>query len=224
MSLDFRIDPGCHERHLRRRADNPLFPTETRTVTAAQLTDAQARDDRQLAAFQNDFVALLKQAAELAANVESDVVLKLKERADELYERCAGLAGDRSSEKQALTRLIESIMHAVRAGATGDAQALAELEQETEARRLHQQLLSHPLVADLLNPESPIGAQELVPSLLNETETTLRTVMGLFDAEQRAVLCQQAQQLLGKLGRDGIDTAQYAARLQAMEQQTVTHH
>ena len=91
MELPFSERPGCHERHLRRRWNNPLFPAEEREVEWQDVVTARAADEKEIEDFGNQLTALFEQASTLAANVQSDVVLDLKERADQLYEIACGL-------------------------------------------------------------------------------------------------------------------------------------
>lgn len=185
--------PGAHERHLLRKRGNPLFgpPAGAATDSAAQaqarLADAQERD-----AFIQRFQALLQQAMDLKPNEESEVLLTLKGSLDEAYTHCSSLGGELEPYRRGLARLTETVMAAVRAGAGADPQAVMELEQEALARASHYRLLEHPLVADLMRPDSVVPADELVPTLLSASEEALEAALWLFDGEQ-----------LGRLGNEG---------------------
>jgi len=65
---------------------------------------------------------------------------------------------------------------------------------------LHFEQLAQPIVADLLAPDSPVAADELVPTLLCESEPALAAALLLFDAAQLGQLCVDARILL--LARD----------------------
>ncbi len=222
MSLKFSEDPGAFERQLQRQHDNPLFSLETRVVTQDQVESARRRDQEEQRDFQAALRATLREALDMPPEVESDVLLKLKERLDQLYDQCAGLPGEHEREKQSLTRMIGVIMKAVWAGAGDDPHAHSELEQEEHARSLHHELLQQPLVATLLRPDSPIAEAALVPTLLSETEDAVRTVLMLFDATQLQILCQQARELLAPLGSTGHDLSEARRRLEQMEE--AAHH
>ncbi len=191
--------PGAHERHLLRKRDNPLFASAGATVTAADIIAARQRDAGELAAFVDHFRDLLQAALALKPNEESEVLLQLKGRMDEAYTRCASLGGDTTPFKQGLARITASIMAGIRSGAGDDAQALTELEQEQLARESHYRLLEHALVADLVRPESPIGEDELVPTLLGAAPAELDAALWLFDAPQLAQLCRAGHELLGQM-------------------------
>lgn len=203
MELPFSERPGCQERHLRRRLDNPLFAPADRAVELGDVIAARAADEKEAEAFREHLRALFDEAAKLAANVQSDVVLGLKERADQLYETACGLGGgDHDAEKTALKRLIDAIMKSVWRGAAGDQQALGKLEQEEIARAQHFELLFNPLVADILRPDSPIEPEQLAATLLSEPDESLRKLLVIFDPDQRDSLAASARALL-ESRRDG---------------------
>lgn len=218
MTLKFSESPGAFERQLQRQHDNSLFPATARAVTQDQIDAARRRDQEEQRDFQAALRATLREALDMPPQVESDVLLKLKERLDQLYDQCAGLPGDHDREKQSLTRMIGVIMKAVWAGAGDDPRAHSELEQEEHARTLHHELLQQPLVATLLRPDSPIAADALVPTLLSETEDAVRTVLMLFDATQLQALFQQALDLLERLRSEGRELPEAQRRLALMEE------
>ena len=214
MTLNFSQQPGCRERALQRRCDNPLFPEAMRQVDASLLQAAQREDAEEVSAFTDAFRALFEKAASLEANVQSDVILELKQSADQLYEQAAGLGGDNSQVQQALLKLIEALMRAVRAGAGNDQQALSEIEQETEARSMHMALLEYPLIADLLRPDSPVDADSLASVLLSSEAEELGMALQLLDTEQLLHLHVNAKALLEACRQDGYELPEAGQRLQ----------
>ncbi len=187
--------PGRHERHFRRKLDNPLFPRPT-TADVDELLEAQRLDHEELLAFLTELREAVQAAVELQPNEESQVILDLKERLDKLYEAASGLAEDQTGNKDALRQLIAVIMATVRASAAGDSQAEDELQQEEVARVTHFRLLEQPLVAELLHPQSLIEPDELAATLLSEDDAALTAALELFDEEQLMLLVREAQQLL----------------------------
>lgn len=215
MTIQFSERPGAWERHLRRKYRNPLFPDPA--IGPERLREARERDADERRRFEGEFRRLMEKAAALRPGEGSEAVLRLKEELEMAYERCAGLAGDTAPFREALGRLIEAIMQAVRAGAGADPPARQELEQEAAARALHFELLAVPLVADLLRPDSPIAAAELVPTLLGEGPEALNAALGLFDPEQVATLCHDSRLLLERLRGQGSCPAAAWERLAEME-------
>ncbi len=207
------LRPGAFVRHLLRRRDNPLFPAERRQVSEEEMSAAGEADHRAAADFNQRLQALLEETVALKPNEESELLLDLKGRLDHAYTLACSLEGDREPAKQALARLIELIMGALQRAAEGDAQAQDELGQEAEARQAHQRLLNYPLPADLMLADSPIGDDELLPTLLSSDAFELEAALWLFEPQQLQALHAEGETLLEHLGSEGLDTSEAAARL-----------
>jgi hypothetical protein len=217
MQLFFSPRPGCFEAHVRRRNRNPLFPDARRLPTQDEVNDARKRDEQELNDFYDEFRAMLDEVGKLAPHVDSDVILGYKERIEQFYERCAGLSGDHANDKQGLERLHGLIMARMLEGVDdNDPYAAWQLEQGEEARKMHQKLLEYPLVAHLLRPDSPIIAEELVPSLLSEEEDAIQATMAMLDPDQREQLGADAEALLNQLAGEYRDRPSLRIRLEAM--------
>ncbi len=195
MPLIFSQIPGRRERHLMRKHNNPLFPEAEREVTEQGLLEAQRLDHEELSDFITGFRTLVHKAVKLQPNEQSEVILEMKENLDKAYEQAAGLADDQSETKEAIKKLSALIMNAVRTGAGTDQTALQELDQEEQARSAHFELLEHPLVADLLSPDSPVAEANLMPTLLSASDEELAAALALFDNDQLILLCQQGEAL-----------------------------
>lgn len=195
MSIPFSELPGRHERHYKRRLDNPLF-REPATLNDADLLNAQRLDHEELLAFITELRATVERALNLKSNEESDVILKLKEDLERLYETSAGLADEQGANQQALSQLLAAVMNTIRSNTSGDSLAEQEMAMEQQARQMHFELLQHALVADLLHPETLIAPDQLVPTLLSSPTEQVKAVMVIFDPEQLAMISQEAQALL----------------------------
>ncbi len=222
MSLIFSQFPGRHERHLLRKLDNPLFPAAEQNISETKLQQAQRLDHEELVEFITEFRTLIHTAINLKSNEGSEVILDIKERLDKAYEQASGLADDQSTTKTALHKLVQVVMSAVKSGAKDDMHALTELEQEEQARAAHFELLEHPVVADILWPDSPITETELLPTLLSETEAGLRASLQLFDSAQLTVLCEKAHHLLQLVDAEGEVPERARQRLREMETRLTT--
>jgi hypothetical protein len=222
MNPVFSPTPGSWERQLQRRSGNPLFEPAARRVTQAKVDAARRRDEEDARVFRAAFEGTLKEAVSLPSSVESDVILKLKERLDMLYEQCASLPGDHALEKTHLERLIGVLMGAVQAGAGNDPQALDELAQEGIARREHFRLLEYGLIAQLLRPDSPITEPELVPTLLSEPVEALSAAFSLFDPAQRQLIRRQARTLLEARRLEGYELQEAWNSLARIESLAIT--
>lgn len=149
------------------------------------------------------FQRLVREAAELGPNEESETVLDLKARLDRAYTEGAGLPGNQRPVMEALGKLIEVVVRAVRAGAGEDPVARRELEDEEQARRVHYQLLEHVLVADLMRPDSPIEREELVATLLSEEPEAVEAALWLFSVDELRLIREEARQRLEQLRSEG---------------------
>lgn len=196
MSVSFSQRPGRHERHYRRLINNPLFGEAAKKLNDTELLDVQRLDHEELLAFLGVLRTTVQRAIELQPNEGSEVILELKEQLDRLYEQSAGLADDHRGNQSAIAELIEVIMRNVERGAAGDPQAIDELSQERAAREAHFELLTFPLVADLLHPASTIGTDDLAPGLLSADADELAAALALFDAAQLTALYEDAQRCL----------------------------
>ena len=146
MNLQFAKQPGPRERRLQRKANNQLFPETVRNISQQDIDQARQQDDMELINFMNDFQSLVQEAIDLKPETNSEIILDLKERLDKSYAHCCALPGDQSQIKQAVRKLIEAVMGAVRGGASTDPKALQELEEEQQAREIH---FAHPGIAFL---------------------------------------------------------------------------
>lgn len=188
--------PGRHERHFRRKLGNTLLPRPIGDFSDDDLLNVQRLDHEELVAFIEELKGLVVKAVNLPPNVDSEVILTLKEQLDRAYETSAGLADDQSGNQAAIRDLTRVIMKVVAGNAEGDPVASEELAQEEGARSAHYQLLEQPLVADLLHPQSLIEPDELVPLLLGEAEEGVAVALQLFDASQLAIIVEQARLLV----------------------------
>ena len=203
MTMNFSPAPGPHERHLKRRLLNPLFPKPENDLTQQDVEAAQQKDEENLFSFMSHFQSVVQKATELGANSESDVVLNIKEQLDECYATSCAMPGDHSTLKDAIKKLIIAIMAAIRKGASDDPVALKKLDEEDLAREMHNEFHERNLIADLMLENSPILENELTPTLLNEEADDLDAALQLFSPEQLDLICKNAQSLLEELRKEG---------------------
>ena len=192
-----------YERHLQRKDGNPLYRLPVSDYSAEEFIRARQRDNESLHHFHNEMRGVIQQAIELESNVESEVILELRAKLDQLYARCSGFGGSCGEHKQNIRKLIDLVMKAVWQAAGDDPQARMELEQEEMARQQHFRLLEYPLVADMLLPDSPIESDELIPTLLLAESEELEAVMWMFEPAQLQQICSEAEVLLKKRQNEG---------------------
>lgn len=204
--------PGSCERHLLRKANNLFFPDKTE-LNDDNLLTAQTKDHNARQQFSNDFITLVNDITALSSNVDSEMILELKNQLDQAYEKASVVGGDQSKSKDAIRKLITHIMAAVRRSAGNDMQAQRELDQEQEAREAHFALLESPLVADLLNPDSPIHTDELIPTLLTASKEDLQLALQIFDEVQLVTILGSGAELVEQLQDDGVDVSDALEKL-----------
>lgn len=215
MALAFSNQPGCWERHLQRRSEWPdLFSLPA--VNQAAVDEAFRKDERERIEAANQFQDLLRDAASLSANVESEQILDLKTKIDKLYQHCMGLGGALEEVTQALLRLHAVIMDAIRKGAANDTVAQAEIEEELTFHQAHIDLLAHPIVAHLLRQDGPIVASELAAALLCEQVESVRAAVSIFDSQQLDLLLTDTTQLATKFTEDDPRTPQLREKIQVI--------
>ncbi|MEE9304510.1 MAG: hypothetical protein V3U84_12110 [Thiotrichaceae bacterium] len=215
--LESSENPGSHERHLNRKYKNPLFGDKQTELDQESMLDAQKEDHEILLTFHKEFQDAVQQTVDLKPNVDSDVILKLKDSLDKLYEKAGIIADDQSESKNAITKLITVIMGSIRNGAGTDVQAHQELDQEDAARAAHFEMLSTQLVGDFLDPASAIHKDELVPTLLSADKDQLAPAIRLFDEDQLTLIVREGEDLINTLAAQQVDIRDAAENLVFIE-------
>lgn len=198
-------NPGAFERHLIRREENQLFSERKTEVNSDTLLEVQQKDHEVLSKFMTDFQETMGKVVAFKPNEESDEILGVKDSLDKLYATSVVVADDQAKIQYSIKKLIDVIMVTVRKGAGTDAHALQELEQEDMAREANFKFLESKLVADLLDPDSPIDDVDLIPTLLSAEKDDLALATQLFDIEQTKYLLTEGEALLDKLQAEGVD-------------------
>ena len=102
---DWSTSPGCFERHLSRRLNNPLFPPSERVVTRQEFRDAKALERaRDAAAFKKAFEIHVKEGFRLQGRGTLGYVNNYLKRTWELMERATAIDGSWHEE----TRVLEA--------------------------------------------------------------------------------------------------------------------
>ena len=203
-------NPGAYERHLIRRENNPLFGDRQTTVDSNSLMEMQKKDHEILQAFMVDFQKAVSKTIAFKPNEDSEVILEVKDALDKLYGMSACIADDQTRIRESIKKLLGVIMQSVRKGAGDDAQALQELDQEDMAREANFNFLESKLVADILDPDSPIEDVDLIPTLLSASKDDLALANQLFDKEQLDFILTEGKKLLDDLDAKGADIREAA--------------
>lgn len=206
LQLKFREHPGCRERHLRRKLDNPLFPAAERHKTVTELDAEQRRDDDELSGFLSEVKHLVTRVGGLSPDSNVHDIVELKKQVDDCYEQCLGLPGDQGRVKSALIKLITELTR-LNMETLRDGDALKALRDEQADRLAHFTRLEFPVTGDICRRQSPLGDGELVPTLLSESPDALTAALGLFHAERLIVIRDDARALIAQRREEGFELA-----------------
>lgn len=216
MPLIYSTQPGPRERQLQRRHNNPLF-VASRSITQQDIQIALQQDQKALQNFMEQFRDLVQRAVKLDKNVERDVILMLKAQSEQLYGVCTGLPGQQTVVLDAIKKLINAISKTLHSTSDGEPHAIEKLREDDEYTALHLQLCNHVIVSDILNPDEIIGSDELVPTLLSESEDGLQVALVLFPPERLELMIEEGKHLLKKIEAEGQNLPLSWQRLAQME-------
>ncbi len=200
-NLVFSVQPGCRERHLKRKYLNPLFSPRLSVISQSDVDQARSDDLDEYKSFIVNFDKLLSEVSCLSSRVETEIVLDLRVRVDALYDQWVSFGGGDADYKNALLRLHSTLVAAIKKSAENDIATLNELAREQKAHEIHLHLVEYPLVSDLLRADSPIEENELVQTLLSEDAESVQIVMSLFEPDQQQVIRDEARTWVERINR-----------------------
>ena len=216
MPLIFSKQPGPRERQLQRKHNNPLF-VSSKTITQQDIQIALQQDQKALQSFMEQFRELVQRAVKLDKNVERDVILMLKAQSEQLYGVCTGLPGDQTIVLEALKKLINAISKTLHSVTDDEPHAIEKLREDDEYTALHLQLCNQIIVSDILNPDEIISSDELLPTLLSESESGMQAALMLFPPERLALIVEEGKKLLKQIKTEGYNLPLSWQRLTQME-------
>ncbi len=184
--------PGAWERHVVRKARNPHFFNQLHPPTQQELTQAQQRDQLELAQFNQHLAELAVQCTELADDTSAKQINTVKNDLDRCYDTACGLGADLTEQKDALSLLNDLITTAVRrAHREDDGHGRLILIKQESLRMRHLTRLNYPVVCDLLRAIPPIPAAEMPAALLSETDEAFTVALEILDDERKCYLADQ---------------------------------
>lgn len=217
QDLPWSANPGCFERHLQRKHNNPLFPGPERLVTEEQITLARDRDRADALQLVEDVKVVQLAIAELEHPSLGDVD-RIRQRIDDLLHSAAQVGGDMSNRiVKMLDDTRESVMNAWCAGVGGNDKALEALEHAEAHQRLRTLVVNNPFVAQMLRKDTPIKPEDVVPALLCESPETIRIAMQVIDGDTRTRMRQGAEEAARRARDEGADVLMLEERLRALD-------
>lgn len=207
-------NPGAHEAHLIRRHNNPYFAKSRRIVSAKELEEAKARDDRDYAHCQQELMQIMNQfeaAIAVTQMVSVGEVHAFRERLDELIFLSLGVGGPATETAVRADRIREAVISTMRSGSSNDTQALKAIERADRYHKEHVRKHYIPVLAQMLRKDSPIPKDETISAVLSEDPKTISLIMECFAEDVQAQTRMAALQII----RQALDEGHIDSRLEA---------
>ena len=167
--IEWEENPGCFERHLQRRYNNPLFPTERQKISTEELKQARAKDKISQKEFLKQYTLLVSEVIRWEGNMPVSDCSKCLQDTSFLLKLKASIGGDLENEAAVLEEFENNLMAAMNA-------SLPEGEELLEKAHAVSMVARIPYMAQLKRSDNPILETEELPSLLSEDMATIRTV------------------------------------------------
>lgn len=197
--LDWRETPGCFERHLQRRCNNPLFPSERRAISNKDLNDARKKDDSNLKEFIKQYTLWLSGASNLKENSSIDDLQRCLLNTQYLAEFAAAVGGDLENEPSVLKTMEQKLTSFMNARVPQGAELLETAHSYSSVKRI-------PYFAQAGMKDTPILKTEELASLLSEDIETIK-VAGLYSRSFSGYRPnnEDVQKLLDEAVKRGLD-------------------
>lgn len=200
--IEWRKNPGCFERHLQRRFNNPLFPKNRRIVSADELKIAREKDDKDrkefLKAYDELFSKIDPQIQDLA--IMPNFSTKIVQEIQDLLEKDYSVNGNIQEEVEKLEKTEEEIISHLTSLFPSGAEQLKIISALSHIKRMS-------FLTQMTRSDSPILKDEQAPSLLSEDMETIkamglisRKLPGLHPNEREIIEC------LEKAKNEGLKT------------------
>jgi len=190
-ALIFSEWPGAWERHIIRKARHSHFFGNNKIPLAEQLTEAQQRDQLELAQFNQYIGELALECTNLGEQSSPTLITAIKNKIDHCYDTACGLGAELDDQKEALAVLNDLITTAMRRALrdTDETDRLHLIKQESQ-RMQHLARLEYPIVCDLLRAVSPIPSAEIPAALLSESDEAYTIALEVLDKDKRQYLTE----------------------------------
>jgi len=206
---------GCFEHQLQRRYMNGLFPPDRRRISTAELIEAKAKDAADVRQLQTEIEDAFGQVVDLPPNATFKEALRLREAVEKLILRSAQIGLIANEQRDALRRVYNSIVQAMRESCP--AEHIAELEHAFAQSETFQRTWTNNFLAQMNRKDTPILAIDVVPSLLTEDVETVRLVASTLNAKVRKITYDSAVALVAKTRKEDCRPTQLAEKLRALK-------
>jgi len=211
--------PGCFERHLQRRRQNPLFPTDRQDVGPIEIDQARLRDNAERSTLKSRILETLHPLMEGPDSVDGQTAIDLLQKLHHLVERVYQSDQGLEQEAAALQRGYQTLSESIRS--VRGPEYSAQLDSAARALQAQVTLFSAPLLATLSRTDSPMRQDELVPSILglsvSDMQRCLDGIRTLPD-ESLPVTVSQAIQLIERAAENGIRIADVSEKVRLLQE------
>jgi hypothetical protein len=163
--LVWSADPGCFERHLQRKYQNPLFPPASRVVTQGDVDAARARDAVEADSLLEEITKTLEP---LKGRGPVTVSQMCKDRTclETLMQRASEI-GNRTAER-ATAKLYWALISDMEMALANDEKETKLFQEVTEEYVKRALPYTNRFVGQLCRENTPIKPDEVLPALLTE--------------------------------------------------------
>lgn len=206
--IEWHEMPGCFERHLQRRYNNPLFPLGRRTVSSEELKEARKKDSNDLKEFIKQFTLWLSEAGKLNDKSQIDDLQHCLQDTQYLAKLAFAVGGDLDEEISTLDGMEDRIRAFTNMRLPEGAELLKKAHDLSAVQR-------NSYLAQVSRKDTPILESEQLAALLSEDTGTIE-VAGLLSRSfpRYRPNSDDVNELLDKAVRDGLDM-QYAKEVAA---------
>jgi len=217
IPVDWSEVCGCFERHLRRRHNNPLFPSERRRITTSELIIAKARDLADLKQLEKDSTAF----AEKIQNPQSQTltfpdVYEWREEAEDLLMRTFAVGDIARQQRNFLQPLFEEIIRILLDNCPPEKRE--QLDKAIDGSRDYLKRFGNGFYQQLTRSGTPIEKGELVISMLGEDVETVALIASTISEEERKNIARLAVNLTETAKKEGRMVQDASLKIAALSQ------
>jgi len=165
--IEWRESPGCFERHLQRRYNNPLFSADRRIISRKELNEARKKDDENLKEFIKQYTLWLSNVKNLRENSSINDLKTCLQDIQYLAELAASIGCDLKKEISVLEAMEQNLMSFMNAQLPQGAELLEKAHSLSATKRI-------PYFAQTGMKNTPILENEELASLLSEDTATIK--------------------------------------------------
>lgn len=215
--ISWSDNPGCFERHLQRKCENPLFTLDKLNVTQREVDLARQKDEQDAVELQEELEKLLRTVGALPDKCDWKQTSDIREKIDTLLDRAAEVGGELGdSVSITLHELRKVLVDSQKKALADNEEALDALRKAEQYHQSGASLFNNAFVAQMQREDTPITREEIIPALLSESPDTIRKVMKILNDDVRNVIRQGCVQLLYEAKASGTIIPQLDEKLNVL--------